>query len=228
MVMPNAVSSSFRPVPRATSQRWVKAHRDYSFPFILTVGDLQPRKNHLRLIQAFEEILRTYPNLPHHLVMVGKETWYSDTVRTAAQKSPAGRRIHFTGFVEDDELLRLYGACDLFVYPSLYEGFGLPILEAMACGRAVACSNSSAMPEVADSAALLFDPNSIPEMVRAMRDLLLDAELRTRMERLGLHRATLFSWEKTARKTLDVYYEIAGRSRSRTPSAKPVSSLARS
>jgi glycosyltransferase involved in cell wall biosynthesis len=228
MVMPNAVSSSFRPVPRETSQRWVRAHRDYSFPFMLTVGDLQPRKNHLRLIQAFEEILRSNPNLPHHLVLVGKETWFSDTVRTAAQKSPAGSRIHFTGFVEDEELLRLYGACDLFVYPSLYEGFGLPILEAMACGRAVACSNSSAMPEVADSAALLFDPQSVPEMVRAMRDLLLDAELRTRMERLGLHRATLFSWEKTARKTLDVYYEIAGRSRSRALSAKRVSSLARS
>jgi glycosyltransferase involved in cell wall biosynthesis len=228
MVMPNAVSSSFRPVPRETSQRWVRAHRDYSFPFMLTVGDLQPRKNHLRLIQAFEEILRSNPNLPHHLVLVGKETWFSDTVRTAAQKSPAGGRIHFTGFVEDDELLRLYGACDLFVYPSLYEGFGLPILEAMACGRAVACSNSSAMPEVADSAALLFDPQSVPEMARAMRDLLLDAELRTRMERLGLHRATLFSWEKTARKTLDVYYEIAGRSRSRALSAKRVSSLARS
>jgi glycosyltransferase involved in cell wall biosynthesis len=227
MVMPNAVSSSFRPVPRETSQRWLKAHRDYSFPFILTVGDLQPRKNHLRLIHAFEEIVRTYPGLPHHLVLVGKETWYSSTVRTAALKSPAGSRIHFTGFVEDDELLRLYGACDLFIYPSLYEGFGLPILEAMACGRSVACSNTSAMPEVADSAALLFDPNSVPEMVRAMRDLLLDAELRTRMERLGLHRATLFSWEKTARKTLDVYYEIAGRSRSRTPSRKPVS-LARS
>jgi glycosyltransferase involved in cell wall biosynthesis len=84
------------------------------------------------------------------------------------------------------------------------------------------------MPEVADSAALLFDPQSVPEMARAMRDLLLDAELRTRMERLGLHRATLFSWEKTARKTLDVYYEIAGRSRSRALSAKRVSSLARS
>jgi glycosyltransferase involved in cell wall biosynthesis len=228
LVMPNAVSSSFRPVPRDAARRWVTSHRDYSFPFVMTVGDLQPRKNHLRLIQAFEEVLRSYPHLPHHLVLVGKETWYSNTVRAAAEKSPAGSRIHFTGFVEDDELLRLYGACDLFVYPSLYEGFGLPILEAMACGRSVACSNTSAMPEVADSAALLFDPNSVPEMVRAMRDLLLDAELRTRMERLGLHRATLFSWEKSARKTLDVYYEIAGRSRLRTPSAKPVSSLARS
>jgi glycosyltransferase involved in cell wall biosynthesis len=212
-VMPNAVSSSFRPVPRPASKKWVEANFSYSFPFVLTVGDLQPRKNHLKLIEAFEQMLRAHPNLPHHLVLVGKETWYSHTVRTAAEKSPVSGRIHFTGFVEDDELLKLYGACDLFVYPSLYEGFGLPILEAMACGRAVACSNTSAMPEVADSSGLLFDPHSVPEMVRAMRDLLLDSELRTRMERLGTQRATMFSWEKSARDTLSVYYEIAGHGR---------------
>ncbi len=103
-------------------------------------------------------------------------------------------RIHFTGFVDDEELRRLYGACDLFVYPSFYEGFGLPILEAMACGRAVACSNTSAMPEVADSAALLFDPCSQRDLVFAMRDLLLNPELRQRMERLGVQRAAMFSW----------------------------------
>jgi glycosyltransferase involved in cell wall biosynthesis len=97
----------------------------------------------------------------------------------------------------------------MFIYPSFYEGFGLPILEAMACHRAVACSNTSAMPEVADSAALLFDPGSVAQIVRAMADLLLDAQLRTRMERLGAHRATMFSWERTAAKTLDVYYEVA-------------------
>ena len=113
-------------------------------------------------------------------------------------------------FVADEDLTRFYGACDLSVYPSLYEGFGLPIIEAMACGRAVACSNTTAMPEVADSAALLFDPKSRIEMVRAMRDLLLDSELRTRMERLGQQRASLYNWERTARKTLDVYYEVAG------------------
>ncbi len=222
LVMHNAVSSSFRPVPRETSMRWVQAHLGYSFPFVLSVGDLQPRKNFLRLMRAFEEVLRSHPNLPHHLVLVGKETWYSDTVRSAAAKSPVAERIHFAGFVEDDELLRLYGACDVFVYPSLYEGFGVPILEAMACGRAVACANTSAMPEVADSAALLFDPHSVSEMSRAIRDLMVDSELRTRMERLGLHRATLFSWEKTARKTLDVYYEIAGQPRSKASSGKPV------
>jgi glycosyltransferase involved in cell wall biosynthesis len=130
-------------------------------------------------------------------------------------------RIHFPGFVSDEGLLRLYGACDLFVYPSLYEGFGLPILEAMACGRAVACSNTSAMPEVADSAAILFDPDSDDEIALAVRDLLLNPELRQRMERLGMQRAAMYSWENTASKTLDLYYAVAGETnRRRAPTMK--------
>jgi glycosyltransferase involved in cell wall biosynthesis len=148
--------------------------------------------------------------LPHRLAIVGQKTWFSDHVMKAAKSSSVADRIHFTGFVNDDDLLLLYNACDLFVFPSFYEGFGLPILEAMACGRAVACSNSSAMPEVANATALLFDPNSTEEMVRAMRDIVLDPELRARMERLAQHRASLFTWDRTARKTLDVYYEVAG------------------
>lgn len=210
VVTPYAVSSAFHAMSRVTAMRWATSRYGFSFPFILSVGDLQPRKNYGNLIKAFSELIAAFPQLSHHLVLVGKETWFSDSVRRAATKSGLGDRIHFTGFVDDEDLLRLYGACEIFVYPSYYEGFGIPILEAMACGRAVACSNSSAMPEVADSAALLFDPYSVPEMVRAMRDLLLDSELRARMERLGAHRATLFTWENTARQTLDTYYEVAG------------------
>jgi glycosyltransferase involved in cell wall biosynthesis len=210
VVVPNGVSSAFRPLSRETARRLVKPSLGFENPFILTVGDLQPRKNYLGLIRAFEELMQSHPELPHHLVLVGKESWHGSAVRAAAKASDAASRIHFTGFVTDEELHRLYGACDLFVYPSFYEGFGLPILEAMACGRAVACSNTSAMPEVADSAAILFDPRSTNQLVLAMRDLLLNPELRMRMERLGMQRAALFSWERTAARTLDVYYECAG------------------
>jgi len=209
VVLPNGVSSVFHPVAREVAQRSMRTALP-QVPFILTVGDLQPRKNHLGLIQAFEDLISAHPRLPHHLLVVGKETWHASAVRAAAKKSQVADRIHFTGFVDDQELRRLYGACDLFVYPSFYEGFGLPILEAMACGRAVACSNTSAMPEVADSAALLFDPRSRRDLVFAMRDLLLNPELRQRMERLGVQRAAMFSWTNSAAKTLDVYYAVAG------------------
>jgi len=209
-VLANGVSGDFRPIAREVAQRALRASRGIEAPFILTVGDLQPRKNHLGLIRAYEQLMNAHPQLPHHLVVVGKETWHSPAILAAARKSSVGSRIHFTGFVSDEELRQLYGACELFVYPSFYEGFGLPILEAMASGRAVACSSTSGMPEVADSAALLFDPHSVAEMVLAMRDLLLNPELRMRMERLGTQRATMFSWDRTAARTLDVYYEVAG------------------
>ena len=209
VVLPNGVSSVFHPVAREAAQRSMQSTLPRA-PFILTVGDLQPRKNHLGLIAAFEDLISAHPQLPHHLLVVGKDTWYAPTISAAAKKSQVADRIHFTGFVDDEELRRLYGACDLFIYPSFYEGFGLPILEAMACGRAVACSNTSAMPEVADSAALLFDPVSRRDLVFAMRDLLLNPELRQRMERLGVQRAAMFSWSSSAAKTLDVYYAVAG------------------
>lgn len=210
VVVHNAVSSTFRPMQREAASHWVRDHFGIPAPFVLTVGDLQPRKNHLGLIQAFEELIRHNPQLPHHLVMVGKETWFAPTVRQAAAKSAVADRLHFTGWVSDDDLRHFYGACDAFVFPSFYEGFGLPILEAMACSRAVACSNTSAMPEVANASALLFDPASRAEIVRAMRDLLLDPALRQRKERLGSNRASQFTWARAARETLDVYYEVAG------------------
>jgi glycosyltransferase involved in cell wall biosynthesis len=147
--------------------------------------------------------------LPHQLVLAGKETWFARRVREAAKRSEVADRIRFLGFVSDDDLLHLYNACELFCFPSYYEGFGLPVLEAMACGAAVACSNTSAMPEVADGAALLFNPYNPDEITRAMLDLILLPELRTRMGRLGLQRSTLFSWQKTAQKTLETYYAVA-------------------
>ncbi len=209
-VVPAACSEIFKPVSRSVAKAFVEGRFQVAHPFILCVGDLQPRKNPLGLIRAFEELVGNYPELPHHLVMVGKDTWYAPKVHQAAEHSPFGNRIHFTGYVDDAELLQIYNACDIFVFPSYYEGFGIPILEAMACGRAVACANTSAMPEVAGSAAVLFNPHSTGEMMTSMRDLLRNAELRARKERMGQQNAARFSWKGTARQTLDVYYEVAG------------------
>jgi glycosyltransferase involved in cell wall biosynthesis len=210
VVVPNAVSSQFRPIDRQVAAGVIERKFQVRGPFVLMVGDLQPRKNHLGLLKAFEEVLRAHPQLTHDLVFVGKETWYSKELHRAVERSSMRGRVHFTGFVEDADLVHFYGACDLFVFPSFYEGFGLPILEAMACGRAVACSNTTAMPEVANAAGILFDPQSTPEMARAISDVMLDQELRVRLERLGMHRAALFSWEKAAARTLDVYTRVAG------------------
>jgi len=220
VVVPNAVSSAFRPIDRGVAAGVVARKFGIRGKFILMVGDLQPRKNHLGLLKAFEDLMRAHPELPHRLVFVGKETWYSRQLHRAVSNSPLADRVHCTGFVDDDDLLYFYGACDLFAFPSFYEGFGLPILEAMACGRAVACSSVTAMPEVADGAAILFDPRSTEEMTRALRDILIDGELRGRLERLGTQRAAQFTWEKAARRTLDVYYEVAGAVR--TGEARPV------
>ena len=214
-VIHNAASSHFRPMNPKEAFNCISGNFGVQWPYILSVGDLQPRKNQIGLIAAYEELIGRYPHLPHHLVLVGKPTWFAPKVYEAAKSSQVAARIHFTDFVNDEELLCLYNAAELFVFPSFYEGFGLPILEAQACGRAVACSNTSAMPEVANAAAMLFDPNSQDEMFRAMRDLLLDQDLRQRMERLGLKNAARFSWGKAAKQTLDVYHDVVGGPRSR-------------
>jgi glycosyltransferase involved in cell wall biosynthesis len=209
VVVPNAAATSFRPLSREHASADVAVTFRLHAPFVLSVGDLQPRKNQIGLITAFARMLRAHPEFPHHLVLAGKETWFAPRVREAARLSGVADRIHFTGFVTDEQLLQLYNACELFAFPSFYEGFGLPVLEAMACGKAVVCSRTSAIPEVADGAALMFDPYDPDEITRAMLDLIRDSELRGRMERLGGQRSAHFSWYKTAQKTLDIYHQVA-------------------
>jgi glycosyltransferase involved in cell wall biosynthesis len=209
VVVPYASAPGFRPVSQTAAAATVRERLGIAAPYILSVGDLQPRKNHIGLIRAFEKLVRACPQLKHELVLAGKETWFTEQVRDAARASGVGDRIRFCGFVADADLLQLYNACDVFVLPSFYEGFGFPVLEAMACGRAVVCSNTTSLPEVADGAAILFDPYVVDEIVRALKDVLVDAELRSRLERLGVQRAAHFSWQKTAGRMLDVFREVA-------------------
>lgn len=208
-VTPLASQRHFRPMNRELAIRQVRERLGVDRPFILNVGDLHPRKNQIGLIRAFRELLRSQPDLPHALVMAGKHTWFAPRVLEEVQRSGISDRIVLTKFVDDDFLPTLYNACELFVFPSFYEGFGLPVIEAMACGRPVVCSSATALSEVADGAALLFEPHSAAQQMRAMRDALLDEELRGRMEKKSLQRAKSFDWRETARMTLDVYRELA-------------------
>ena len=219
LVVPLAAAPQFRPISREAAVAAVRERHAVGGPFILSVGDIQPRKNHIGLIRAFARMVQAYPQLPHQLVMVGKPTWFADKVEEAARESGVGERIRFLGFVADADLLQIYNACDCFVFPSFYEGFGFPALEAMACGRAVVCSDASALPEVVDGAAILFDPYALDEMVRAIADVLLDGELRGRMERLGLQRAAHFSWQKTAQKTMEAFHQVMEQPRTAAPIA---------
>jgi glycosyltransferase involved in cell wall biosynthesis len=142
-------------------------------------------------------------------VLAGKQTWFAPKILDQVRKSGLQERILLPGFVSDDLLPALYNAADLFAFPSFYEGFGLPVVEAMACGRPIVCSSATALPEVVDGAGLFFDPHSVGDQTRALRDILLDPELAARMERKSLQRAAFYDWRETARKTLDVYYQVA-------------------
>ena len=181
-----------------------------SSPYILYVGSERPRKNLPRLLEAFREVKRFYPELK--LVKVGREgrspRFREMTVRKIRELGLEGDVI-FTGDVDDGRLAKLYSEALLLVYPSLYEGFGLPPLEAMACGCPVCASNSSSIPEVVGDAGILFDPYSVEDMTRAILKVLSDNSLRRSLIERGFERASLFTWERTAEKTLELYGRIS-------------------
>ena len=169
-------------------------------PYVLSVGTLQPRKNYVRLIQAFVKS-RVSREAGLRLLIAGGCGWLFEDIVTEAEKHDCVRLL---GFVEDEELPALYrGAC-LFAFPSLYEGFGLPVLEAMACGVPVVCSNTSSLPEVAGDAAVLVNPLDVDELSFAMDRVLQDKVLRDRMIDRGLAQAARFTWQRSARQLLDV------------------------
>ncbi|MDQ3815683.1 MAG: glycosyltransferase family 4 protein [Armatimonadota bacterium] len=173
-------------------------------PYVLSVGVLQPRKNVPRLIEAFEHLRQRHPDWPHRLVIVGKRGWGLENAEGATGKA----ELIYTGYVPDEDLPALYAGAEVFAYPSLYEGFGLPILEAMACGCPVLTSNLSSMPEVAGDAAQLVDPFSVAAIRDGLEQLLSDQELRERLRQRGRERATQFTAERQAAATLEVYRSV--------------------
>jgi glycosyltransferase involved in cell wall biosynthesis len=179
--------------------------RFYPKPFILTVSTISPRKNHIGLIKAFEKIA---PLVEEDLVIVGNKGWHYGDFFRVLEASPCRDRIRLLEGIGDDELILLYSQARLFVYPSFYEGFGLPPLEAMASGTPVITSNTSSLPEVVGDAGIMVDPRDTGALAREMLNVLQSDTLASGLIKKGVRRARGFSWEKTAEKTVEAYETV--------------------
>jgi glycosyltransferase involved in cell wall biosynthesis len=202
-VIPLGVDPSFKPASSHPSRPTPLDGR----PYILHVGTLEPRKNLDVLVHAFAR-LREAAHLPHALVLVGARGWSYEPVLQLVKSLGLDDHVRFVDYVGPVDLPRWYTDADLFAFPSVYEGFGLPVLEAMACGLPVVTTDSSSLRELAVDAALLVEPGSPEALEDAMRRILEDRSLRDRLRAKGLERAARYSWEATARETARVYEAV--------------------
>jgi glycosyltransferase involved in cell wall biosynthesis len=206
-VIGEGVDSRFGPQPDAVIQRF---RRRFGLvdPYVLFVGTIEPRKNLVRLIEAFSAAVRGHA-FPHRLVIAGGDGWMNRSVRQAYDNSPARDRIVFTGYLPEDELPAAYAGAEIFAYPSLHEGYGLPPIEAMACGTAVLTSNVTSIPEVVGDAALLIDPEDTAAITDGLTQLMREHGQRKDLAEAGQAHARQFSWSDVARRTIAVYREAA-------------------
>jgi len=207
-VTPLAASAEFTPKPP-------NGNGHAGNPYFLYVGNLEPRKNLERLIEAFARI----PSKDHDLVLVGNRWYHGDAAEQKARSLGLNGRVKFMGYVPRGDLPGLFSGATAFVYPSLLEGFGMPIVEAMACGAPVITSNNSSMKEVSADAAVLIDPQSVREITEALASVAEDDGLRRELSKKGLERAAEFSWERTARLTLEAYQDATAPAFRRRPAA---------
>lgn len=200
-----AADEHFHPVERELL-RGTRARFNLPGRCILTVGNLQPRKNLLRVIQAFARVRERVSDVK--LVVVGKAQWKSSEIYRQAEALGLADEVVFTGYVPLDDLVALYNLAEVCVYPSLYEGFGLPVLEAMQCGTPVVTSNCTSIPEVAGDAALLVDPLQVDEIAAAILAVLADPAVGAELQAKGFAQARKFSWENVAERTAEIYRSL--------------------
>jgi glycosyltransferase involved in cell wall biosynthesis len=205
-VLPQGSAVCFQPLPGPEVKDCLIERFNLTAPYILYTGAMGPRKNIGRLQDAFARLAKEYPRL--RLVLAGPHTASRLPAPSLRAGGQSTNRVIFTGPVTDSDLAVLYNGCELFVFPSLYEGFGLPPLEAMACGAPVVCSNASSLPEVVGDAAWMVDPVDTEGLADAMRRMIADAELRAEMRKKGLRQARKFSWERNAAETMEVYRKV--------------------
>jgi glycosyltransferase involved in cell wall biosynthesis len=202
----SAARTSFVPVPFAETAE-LRQRLRVEDDFLLFVGTLEPRKNLLTLLKAFAQIVGQSELRPQ-LVIAGGAGWLMDEMFTFIRKSGITERLRFTGYLSDEELRGLYSSCKVFIYPSVYEGFGLPPLEAMACGAPVIAGRIPSLQEVLGSTARLVEPLDVEALAGSIVELLKDENQRRALGAAGLKHAAQFSWEQTARQTLDVYRQL--------------------
>lgn len=206
-VIPEAPRSSFWQVPVEETVA-VRRRLNIGDDFILFVGTIEPRKNLLTLVRAFEELVRNDVSQTQ-LVLVGNEGWLTGELHEFLKTAAIRERVRFTGYLADDDLRALYSSCRVFVYPSLYEGFGLPLLEAMACGAPVVTSDIPSVRETVGDVALLVAPTGVDELARSLARLLENPVEREKRSVAGKQHASKFSWEKAATATLEVYRQVS-------------------
>lgn len=206
-VTPLAADDKYKPLDKEKCKATVLDKYNIDKPFILYIGGFSPRKNVKSLILAFSKI---YMNLKkeYNLVIVGANKDDMSLLKDLSMDLNVQSHVKFTGFVDETLLPVLYNACDTFVYPSLYEGFGLPPLEAMSCGTPVITSNISSIPEVVGDGGILIDPFNIESLMNSLENLLNNETLRSSLSVKALKRASNFSWEKTSEKTIEAYKSI--------------------
>lgn len=207
-VCTSAADAHFAPVPDDGTRRRILARYGIVRPYLFYVGNVTARKNIARLFEAFTRVRAGHPALS--LVIGGKRRWNSAEIEATFRRLRLEDAVHFTGYVDDADLPALYSAAEAFVFPSLYEGFGLPPLEAMACGTPVVTSNVSSLPEVVGDAALTVDPRDTDGLSAAIERLLIDGRLRSQLRDRGIARAAGFTWERAARETMAAYRAALG------------------
>lgn len=192
----------FKPIRDTERLRQIRDKYRLPEKFILWVGQIESRKNVARLLRAFAALKG---EIPHALVIAGEQRWSTDEELEVIEELGIEDRVLFPGWVNHADLPAVYALADLFAFPSLYEGFGIPLIEAMACGCPIVTADTCAPPEVTEGAAVLVDPLRVEDIVRGMREALLDQDLRARLIARGLQRAADFSWEKCAAEVLALF-----------------------